>query len=155
MSPYVASAQHLLEVQPIMPRGRSGNNKAPSLMGEFRAIFQANPKLLKRRSNKEVAQIWLNDHPQHKELPENAKSSLANVKSVLRSKRRRRKKAEREAGQPVPVRVTKPKAANLVTLETQIDDCMIFAKTLDRVQLDSVIKHLRDARNQVVWMLGE
>ena len=137
-----------------MARSRSrGADGAPSLMGEFRQIFLDNPKFLKARTNDQVAQMWLAKHPEYTELPKNAKSSMANVKSVLRSKKRRKKKAK--AGDNSEVMASpKVKTNSLVSLETQIDDCLIFAKNLGNAKLADVIKHLHSARNRVVWMLG-
>jgi hypothetical protein len=43
----------------------------------------------------------------------------------------------------------------LELLEEQIDDCLILAKHLDREGLDSVIKLLRRARNEVDWKVGQ
>ena len=40
----------------------------------------------------------------------------------------------------------------LETLELQIDDCIIFAKALDRDDLEGVVNSLRQARNAVVVM---
>ena len=42
----------------------------------------------------------------------------------------------------------------VLDLETQIDDCLTFARGLDKEGLAGVIAHLRDARNAVVWKLG-
>ena len=139
-----------------MAKGRPSNDdKAPSLMGEFRQIFLDNPKFLKTRSNAQVAALWLENHPEYADLPESAKSSLANVKSVLRSKKRKRKKDAAAASGTAPAQApAKVKTPGLVALETQIDDCLIFAKSLDRAQLESVIKQLHRARNEVVWMMG-
>jgi len=87
------------------------------------------------------------------------KQGLANIKSVLRSRKRRRRKARAEtsAAAPVPTAapVTRPKASSLETLEDQIDDCLTFAKDLDREELDEVIRTLRRARNTVVWKMGQ
>jgi hypothetical protein len=40
-------------------------------------------------------------------------------------------------------------------LEESIDDCPTQAKNLDREELDSIIKLLRRARNEVVGKLGQ
>jgi hypothetical protein len=36
-----------------------------------------------------------------------------------------------------------------------IDDCLTAAKKMDREGLDDVIRLLRNARNGVVWKLGQ
>ena len=80
---------------------------------------------------------------------------MANIKSVLRKKGRKKPKAE----QPVAGigEVAKPKVAptGLEPLEEQIDDCLSFAKRLDRDGLADVIGLLRPERNGVVWMTGQ
>ena len=43
----------------------------------------------------------------------------------------------------------------LEMLEERIDDCLSMAKGMDRAPLEEVIRHLRHARNMVVWKLGE
>ena len=137
----------------------SGNGQAETTSGYFRKFFAENPKLLKKRSNAVVLAKWLADHPGAKEVPSAVKQGLANTKSVLRSKKRRRRKARAEtsAAAPVPTAapVTRPKASSLETLEDQIDDCLTFAKDLDREELDEVIRTLRRARNTVVWKMGQ
>ena len=44
---------------------------------------------------------------------------------------------------------------DLDKLEYQIDECLVLAKVLDREGLESVISHLRTARNEVVWKMGQ
>src|SRR5580704_9506904 len=145
--------------------GRSGNAgaRADGVAPYFRPIFTANRKLLKVRSNKELLKRWLEDHPDFKKVPDNVKTGLANLKSVLRKSLRKRRgrqaAAEGEAGTSVAV-ATKPlfsktrADSKLEQLEMQIDDCLSMAKLLDREGLDTIIKILRRARNAVVWKLG-
>ena len=151
---------------------------APPADGEnvasyFKAIFKENPKLLKTRSNDEILQRWLKDHPGHKEVPERIKGSLSNVKSILRKKKRKKKQAAQAASVAPPTtdqrlepRMIQPmeilqlpimavrEQIDLELLEEAIDDCMTFARQLDRDILVTVIGLLRRARNQVVWQLG-
>jgi hypothetical protein len=153
-----------------MPRPKKTNAQANGASGKkegvapyFRPIFLANRKLLKTRSNKQLLAMWLNDHPGHKQVPDNVKTGLANLKSVLRKSLRKRRgrqaAAEMEAGTSVAV-ATKPLLSKtradskLEQLEMQIDDCLSMAKLLDREGLDTIIKILRRARNAVVWKLG-
>jgi hypothetical protein len=122
-----------------------------SISGYFRAIFRETPKLLKTRSNQELLDRWLKDHPGEKEVPYRVKQNLANIKSVLRKKGRKRKGVANEAPRPVAA----PRSRGLEGLEENIDDCLSQAKMLDREGLDSIIHLLRRARNEVVWKLGQ
>jgi hypothetical protein len=47
------------------------------------------------------------------------------------------------------------KSHKLEALEELIDDCLSLAKHLDREGLESIIKLLRRARNEVVWKMGQ
>jgi hypothetical protein len=135
------------------------DNGEETVAGYFRRVFGENPKLLDTRSNDELLARWLADHPGEKVVPERVRQNLSNVKSVLRKSKRRkgRLKQEREVaagGAP------RPKAPNRVTdslsaLEEQIDDALTLAKVIDREGLQSVITHLRRARNEVVWKQGQ
>ncbi|HEV3117949.1 MAG TPA: hypothetical protein VGY58_12915 [Gemmataceae bacterium] len=129
-----------------------------NISGYFRKLFAENPKLLKTRSNQEVLERWLTDHPGKRKVPERVKQSLSNVKSILRKKLRKRgrKAAATEAAsavESVPQLQVVP--LGLEALEIQIDDVLTVARTLDREGLESVINHLRRARNEVVWKLGQ
>jgi AT hook motif len=138
----------------------AGNGETTS--GYFRRIFKENPSLLVSKSNSELLSRWLADHPGHKEVPKNVQGNMSNVKSLLRKKKRKKlgrpKKVEQAAqveivgARPMPIRVA-PKG--LEALEEQIDDCLTFAKKLDRDGLDEVIRLLRKGRNAVVWKLGQ
>jgi hypothetical protein len=134
-----------------------------SVAGYFRKVFKENPKLLWGQSNQELLRRWLADHPGEKEVPDRVKWSLSNIKSVLRKKGRKRKakaqpaQAITTAASPAEAMPTAAKKAvrSLEPLEEQIDDCLSLARHLDREGLDSVIKLLRRARNEVVWKLGQ
>ena len=128
-----------------------------NIAGYFRPIFQENPELLKSRSNEELLKRWLADHPGEREVPARVKQGLANLKSVLRSKRRRRRRVEEvnAAANGVAPALRKRALGSLEQLEVQIDDCIMFARSHDREGLDEVINHLRRARNAVVWKLGQ
>jgi hypothetical protein len=142
-----------------MAKAKEGQpNGGESVSGYFRKVFAESPKLLKTRSNDEVLQRWLKDHPGEKEVSAPVRNSLMNVKSLLRKKGRkrvRRQEEEREKAtgvKPAP----RTKVANaLEELEEHIDDCLTVAKLLDREGLDHVIRLLRQARNEVVWKLGQ
>jgi hypothetical protein len=130
--------------------------------GYFRRVFQENPRFLGTRSNDEIVSRWLADHPGAKTMPANVQKHLSNVKSILRQKRRKKlgrpKEVEHDGAvqalsiQPKPIRIA---PRGLEALEEQIDDCLTAAKRLDREGLDDVIRLLRNARNAVVWKLGQ
>jgi hypothetical protein len=130
-----------------------------SISGYFRKIFLENPKLLKQRSNDELLRLWLADHPGHTDVPQKIKNNLANIKSVMRKKLRKRggrpPKAEQPVGFAGEVARTKVSPRGLEALEEQIDECLDAAKRLDREGLQEVIGLLRRARNSVVWLGGQ
>jgi hypothetical protein len=132
-------------------------NAEESVAGYFRRIFAENPELLKRSSNAELFERWLADHPGHEEVPQNVKYSLSNIKSVLRSKRRRRKKTVEPVAPTMDTAESPVETgpSELEQLEVMIDDCLGQAKQLDRDGLADVIDHLRRARNTVVWQIGQ
>jgi hypothetical protein len=129
-----------------------------SMAGYFRKLFAEDRKLLKERSNEKILQRWLADHPEQTEVPQSVKASLANTKSVLRSKGRKkvagRKQKAVPEGQPKAARVPTG-SSKLEALEHQIDECLILARYTDRDGLTDVIDLLRRARNKVVWKLGQ
>jgi hypothetical protein len=146
----------------LSPDGQDAMAKRPissdgeSIAGYFRKIFEENPKLLKTRSNQELLNRWLMDHPGHRTIPSKVKGALANVKSILRKKRRERARRQ-EAEPPVlgAAGALKKPIRGLDLLEEQIDDCLTAAKTMDREGLAEVISLLRRARNAVVWLMGQ
>ncbi len=133
--------------------------------GYFRRILRKNPRLLRGRSNQEILDHWLADHPGHTEVPKNIKAHLSTVKSTMRSKKRKKAARRAEEGQPGATGHTATQVApvarkataddKLEGLELQIDECLSLAKQLDREGLHDVIQLLRRARNAVVWKLGQ
>src|SRR6266849_2253867 len=83
--------------------GVKARPEGESISGYFRKIFEENPKLLKGRSNEELLKRWLADHPGQKEVPEKVKNNLANVKSVLRKKKRKKGGRPPQAEQPAGI----------------------------------------------------
>src|ERR1700675_2952530 len=79
-----------------MAKKKAGKQNGESVAGYFRGLHKENPGLFRERSNDKLLQRWLQDHPGVKEVPKNVKTGLANIKSVLRSKKRKKvaKKAE-------------------------------------------------------------
>src|SRR5688572_11781091 len=107
-----------------------------SMAGYFKRIFAEDRKLLKERSNEKLLQRWLADHPDQTEVPQSVKASLANTKSVLRSKGRKKAANRKEEGNGQKIQVQKagrPRTAvsGLEQLELQIDDCLSAAKFAD------------------------
>jgi hypothetical protein len=58
------------------------------------------------------------------------------------------------APKPLPCRAPSL-SRNLDSLEEHIDEGLRLAKNIDRAGLDKVIGLLRQARNQVVWKMGQ
>jgi len=128
-----------------------------SQSGYFRTIFQEHPEWLFEKSNDAVLARYRADHniPVGTDLAKNIRNNLANLKSVLR--KQSRKKGGRR-GRPVgsgKAVAPSPGIKRLETLEEQIDECLTLAKAMDRDLLEAVIKHLRSARNNVVWLTGQ
>jgi hypothetical protein len=136
-----------------------------SISGYFRKVFADSPHLLRGRSNQELLERWLRDHPGHKKVPQNVRANLSNVKSVLRKQARKGGRPKtagtapgQAAGSAAPAQGATAgdgPAAALERLEEQIDDCLTLAKALDRRRLGHVIALLRHARNLVVWQEGK
>jgi hypothetical protein len=146
--------------------GATAQAEPETLTGYFRRVFAAKPKLLRTRSNQEVLRRWQEDHP-GQAVTEQIKAAMANAKSALRQKRKKRRghKAA-EAGQPTaaeqaaaPLSIAGPTTAHTTrvsrALEEQIDQCLDAAKELDRQGLETVIKVLLRARREVVWKMGQ
>jgi hypothetical protein len=131
--------------------------KEESISGYFRRILEANPALLDGGSNQEILDRWLRDHPGHKEVPPRVRQNFFNVKSVLRGKRRKAAKAKgsrtTEAASAAAAVVRKP-LRGLEALEAAVDDCLAFARSIDREVLAEIIALLRRARNEVVCKMG-
>lgn len=135
-----------------------------SLGGYFRKVFAERPDWLKGRSNDAILARYRTDHGMAPEatLEPRIKANLSNIKSVLRKQRRKRGKRDATstpAGAPAEMAATstprRGSTGRLEMLEELIDDCLTMAKHEDREGLHDVIQHLRRARNNVVWKLGQ
>ena len=127
--------------------------KRGELSAYFRETFTEHPEWLKEKSNKPILAKYRLDHGIGADVPVDKKvqGNLANLKSVLRKKSRRKGKSA-VAGTPVaPTR----SGHRLEVLEEAIDDCLTLAKNHDRDALEHIISLLRHARNEVVWKIGE
>jgi hypothetical protein len=144
------------------PSQAAGGAGGETVAGYFRKIYKAQPRLLGERSNEKLLNLWLADHPDHKVVPDKVKANLSNLKSILRSKKRKKvakRATETQVNGPlasaaVPVARKATGGTKLEALEFQIDECLILARQLDREGLHDVISDLRRARNAVVWKLG-
>jgi hypothetical protein len=141
--------------------GKLDRDGAETTAGYFRRVFTENPRLLGERSNKPLLDRWLKDHAGATKVPKSVRANLANVKSVLRSTKRKHT-AHRAADtasaaqhQPIQVARVPTGSSDLERLEHQIDECIISARILDREGLGNVVDHLRLARNLVVWKMGQ
>jgi hypothetical protein len=148
-----------------------GGADGDSVAGYFRAVFQEKPQWLDSRSNADLLDRWLVDHPGEKEVPNRIKNIMANTKSVMRKELRKKKPGKKKKIRKAIKLAKQPAAATpaiqqtvigyaathagFEELEEQIDECLSMAKTLDRDSLADVIHLLRRARNKVVWKLGE
>ena len=120
----------------------SPSQNGESTGGYFRRLLKQNPQWLKGRSNEEILTHWLADNPGHKEVPDNVKGNLSNIKSVLRSKKRKKVAKRAEEDQPTgatlqpaaPVARKALGSTKLDELELQIDECLILARQLDRIR---------------------
>jgi hypothetical protein len=141
------------------PAAKGTGGDGETVAGYFRRLFHENPRLLESRSNEELLQRWLTDHPGETEIPKSVKVGLQNVKGILRSKRRRRQRNASAAGAIAAVtertKLSGPRQSQLETLEDRIDDVLMFARSLDEDALQDVIGLLRRARNEVVWKMGQ
>jgi len=136
-----------------MAKKSKGNGESQS--GYFRRIFQEHPEWLFEKSNQAVLNRYRADHniPDGVDLARNVRNNLANLKSNMRKESRGRKRG-RPPGSGKAVAAAAG-SKRLDVLEEQIDDCLTLAKSIDRERLESVIKHLRSARNNVVWLTGQ
>jgi hypothetical protein len=137
----------------------SGGDGKETTAGYFRKIFHDNPQLLNERSNKKLLKRWLADHPGVSVVPKSIKANLANLKSVMRSKKRTKVAARAQQklspGQEHKVATVPTGDTQMELLEHHIDECLILAKSIDRELLQSIISHLRQARNETVWKIGK
>ena len=139
-----------------MAKPKRRRRRGKSISGYFRKIFEANPHLLHTKNNDELRARWLKDHPGHTELPKTVVQNLNNLKSLLRRQEREGTWPHGAArGANGGIAVGNRSGRALEALEENIDECLIMAKNMDRPGLASVIRHLRDARNEVVVKLGQ
>jgi hypothetical protein len=140
---------------------RAKTKGAGSTAGFFKALFEKKPELLKEGTNAEAIDDWKKAHPSQ-EVTKSILNGLANTKSLMRKKlglgkrrRKRRKMAGATAEQPAAARRVRASYAVLERMEGMIDDCLTLARQQNSEGLDDLIKHLRLARRQVAWEMGQ
>jgi hypothetical protein len=134
---------------------KKSKKNGESQSGYFRRIFNEHPEWLFEKSNNAILARYRADHniPETQDVAKNIRNNLANLKSNLRKKERQRDgRLGRRSG---AMASSQGGARRLEVLEEQIDECLTLAKNIDRTRLESVIKHLRAARNNVVWLTGQ
>jgi hypothetical protein len=137
--------------------------KAPSFASVIRGYFEENPDWLEGPSNQSLIERYLKDHPSE-QWSKKHQQGAANEKTKLRKKaglvRRRRRKGAGSvdhgsaAGGSTMLR-TRPSMSALEHLELLIDDCLSVAGKQSNPALDGAVKHLRVARRNVAWAMGE
>ena len=142
-------------------------SKPGSVSGYFREVFRQRPDWLGEKSNDAILARYREDHniAPTGDVDKKIKQNLANLKSVLRKQARKKKRGRPRkdsgmpvvvvAAAPVAVAVRKAPVSKLDTLEESIDDCLTYAKGMDRDAMHDVIVLLRKARNAVVWKIGQ
>jgi hypothetical protein len=130
--------------------------RGTSMSAYFRNVFTQKPEWLDQKSNDVVLAQYRSDHGMgaNAAVNKSVKGTMANMKSVMRKEMRNKANGPAtKAGAAWPM--TAPRKPTLESLEELIDECLVAAKSYDRTGLDHVIRHLRTARNQVVWKMGK
>lgn len=134
--------------------------KGESVFRYFRRIFEAHPDWLEQKSNDQVLAQYRQDHGLSADDPveKRIRDAMANSKSLT-------KKRLRESGASTGAKSgrggyrkttqTGVSVSRMETLEEQIDDCLTMARSLDKETLTTVVRLLRKARNEVVWLMGQ
>lgn len=125
--------------------------KGESLGGYFRQVFVENPDWIKIKSNDLIEARYEADHPGQKWNPR-VRGNMSNIKSLLR--KQARKRGPKPAGSS-KVRKAERSIHGLEDLELAIDNCLSAARLMDQSGLETVINHLRRARNELVWKMGQ
>ena len=135
--------------------------KSTSTAGYFKGLFRENPTWLGEGSNAEVIERWKKDHP-GENVTKSILNGLANTKSLMRKKmglskgrRKKRRKGAAVATEAVAVKHVRAPFGVLERMEGLLDDCLSLARQQNSAGLDNVVKHLRLARRQVAWEMGE
>lgn len=133
--------------------GRKSSEESKA--GWFRKVFTERPDWLDGKSNKEVRERWVKEHPPHTTMPADVQNAMGNVKSLMRRDVREEGRDKGAKRGSVAHAVEGPKLRGLPALEVSIDESIILASNLDRAGLENVIRLLRKARNEVVIKIGE
>ena len=139
--------------------------KGESRRGYFIDLFRKNRELVKANTNGPVVELWQKDHP-GQSFTKSDQNALANAKTKVAKelgirKRRKKRRGAAPAGTaaaPKPAATGRPTGGHsLEHLELAIDRCLSTARALeDRDEdMQTVARHLRAARNQLVWIIGK
>ena len=121
----------------------------PSKSSIMREILHDNPALRRKGGNAKVLERY--SEITGKPITNSDRQTLANVKSLMKRKKRRRKADADGEAAPKPRKIS---GGALERLEIHIDDCLVEARAVGNDQLKKVIDYLRGARNHVVLMQG-
>ena len=132
--------------------------KGESLSGWFREYFVAHPESLRKGRNDFVVDAWQSAHP-GQSFSGRHRQAMANVKSYIKKHKRKTKSKLAAAAPGGGIRRGRPAAgtATLESLELAIDRCLSTARSLEDKDPDihQVARHLRFARNEVIWIQGK
>lgn len=131
-------------------------------------VLTAHPSWLHKRSNDELFDEYLKDHPGESEVPKSAKQGLSTVKSQMRKEFKERKRGRKASAVPTengtsapatsPATATRTRGKGvsaLEKLEEQIDDVLTLAKSTEGAELRQVVQLLKAARNAVIVLLHQ
>src|SRR5262249_18911326 len=103
-----------------------------SKAGWFRKVFTERPDWLEGKSNKEVRDRWVQEHPPHKSMPADVQNAMGNVKSLMRRGLRNEGSGQGARRASMSQTMESPKFRGLPALEVSIDESIILASNLDR-----------------------
>jgi hypothetical protein len=127
-----------------MGRKRKGGS---SVAAYFTALFDQHPEWLALRENKAILDQWMKDN-QKTTVPDNIKANLASLKSKLRAQKLRgAAKNGRKKGAAVKASAAE---RELEKLEEMIDQCVQAARESAVANIGPVLRHLRNARIEIV-----
>ena len=136
--------------------------KGPSFASVIRGYFEENPEWLEGPSNEALIARWKADHKgedwtkKHQQGAANEKTKLRKKAGLVRRKRRRGRPSSANSGAGESrVMLRRTSTGALEQLELLIDDCLSLAVRQNHPALEGVVKHLRVARRQVAWEMGE
>ena len=132
-------------------------SKGESPFTYFRQLFTEHPDWLHQKSNDKVIAKYKEDHKlgEEDQIDKKIRDAMANTKSQMRKKQRDSKNGTTRKGRKRTASGSTKPAGSLVNLEENIDQCLSMARGFEQDELKQVIGHLRRARNELIWLLGE